>query len=293
MYDCFLDLEESTGPNKIHVWPVPYQGTVSFGAGTKNGPEALLRASYQTETFDPELGMDISDFCSFENLPFQRPNVAGPESLHQDMEKVLHGFDPGRDFFLTLGGEHSIALPLIRFYARAFPHLSVIQVDAHADLRPDFQGSPFSHACIMSRVKELGLKTVSLGIRSLDKDQAALLESSREHAMVLHPWNLPGPAQAAREVRSFLGSGPVYITFDADGLDPSIMPGTGTPEPGGLDYTWINDFWKHLWPGPKLLGMDFCELAPQPDSVLSESVGVRCILKILMSYFGTIGKMPS
>ncbi|EFI35067.1 agmatinase [Desulfonatronospira thiodismutans ASO3-1] len=288
MFDDFLDLEGSGGDNIVHVWPVPYQGTVSFDTGTKDGPEALFKASYQIEPYDPELDADISDYCSFKTLPFQRPVVSGPGQLQQEMDFFLEKFDPCRDFILTLGGEHSIAFPLIRFYSRAYPDLTVLQVDAHADLRSDFQGSPYSHACVMSRVRDLGLKTASLGIRSMDRDQAQIIKNSPCRIMAMHPWNLPSPAQAAEAVKDFIGSGPVYLTFDADGLDPSIMPGTGTPEPGGLEYTWINDFWKHFWPGPRLVGMDFCELAPRPGSVLSESVGVKCILRVLLSYFRTI-----
>ena len=288
MYSAFLDLEEMKGPHLVHVWPVPYQGTVSYGSGTKNGPEAILRASYQIETFDPQLSADISDLCSFVTLPFQRPNVAGPDRLHQEMDEALNEYDPAKDFFLTLGGEHSIALPLIRFYAAAYPDLTVIQIDAHADLRPEYQGSPFSHGCIMSRVGDLGLKTVALGTRSMDREQFEIINNSPDQIMNLYPWALPGPAEAAGKVRSFIGSGPVYITFDADGLDPSIMPGTGTPEPGGLDYNWLSEFWKNFWPGPGLVGMDFCELAPQAGNVVSESVGVKCILKILLSYFRTV-----
>ena len=285
MYNEFLDLEEPAGPNLVYVWPVPYQGTVSFAAGTKEAPAALLRASYEIETFDPELGVDISELCRFQTQPFQRPNVAGPEHLYRYMENTLTDFDPGRDFILTLGGEHSVALPLIRFYARMHPELTVLQVDAHADLRPSFQGSPYSHACIMSRVRDLGIRFVSLGVRSMDRDESQWIQNNPERVKALHPWDLPGPEQAAKLVREFIGQGPVYITFDADGLDPSIMPGTGTPEPGGLDYYWLGNFWKNLWPGPRLVGMDLCEVAPQPGSVLSESVGVKCILKVLMNYF--------
>ncbi|WP_291320939.1 agmatinase [Desulfonatronospira sp.] len=288
MYLDFLDLDDCGGPNPVHVWPVPYQGTVSFDTGTRNGPEALLKASYQIETYDAELDADISDYCCFKTLPFQRPNVSSPENLQKEMHAFLEGYDPSKDFILTLGGEHSIAFPPISFYAGYYPDLTVIQVDAHADLRNSFQGSSYSHACVMSRVKDLGLRTVSLGIRSMDREQAQIIKDGHDHIMVMHPWNLPSPARAAEMVKDFSGPGPVYITFDVDGMDPCVIPGTGTPEPGGLQYHWINDFWRHFWPGPRLVGMDFCELAPRPDSVLSESTGVKCILKILLSYFRTI-----
>ncbi|WP_028574595.1 agmatinase [Desulfonatronovibrio hydrogenovorans] len=289
MYNNFLDLESSEqGTFPVHVWPVPYQGTVSFGDGTKNGPEAILKASYQIEPYDPELDTDISRLCFFKTLPFHRVSAGGPGHLYQEMKDYLSNFDPGRDFFLTLGGEHSITYPLVDFYARKYPDLAVIQLDAHADLRPEFEGSPYSHACVMARIRDLGLKTVQMGIRSLDKGESLLISSSPEHILPLYPWDLPTPEQAASRVKKFIGTSPVYVSFDADGLDPSIMPGTGTPEPGGLSYGWVKDFWKALWPGPRLVGMDFCELSPLPGSVVSESVAVKSILKILATYFSRL-----
>ncbi len=288
MYNNFLDLEPGRpGLFPIHVWPVPYQGTVSYGDGTKNGPEAILKASYQIEPYDPELAADISELCSFKTLEHQRPIVSGPQHLYQQMRELLEEFDAAGDFFLTLGGEHSISLPLVEFYARKHPGLAVIQIDAHADLRQDFEGSPYSHACIMARIRDLGLKTVQIGIRSFTSIEADYIRNNPDHILPLYPWDLPTPQQAALMVREFTGKGPVYVSFDADGLDPSFIPGTGTPEPGGLSYTWIKDFWKSLWPGPKLVGMDFCELSPIPGSVVSESTAVKCILKVLTSYFST------
>ncbi len=289
MYNNFLDLDrEDKDLYPVHVWPVPYQSTVSFGDGTRDGPEAILKASYQIEPYDPELGADISDLCFFKTLPFQRPNVAGPGHLHEEMRQFLKDYDPGRDFFLTLGGEHSISFPLVDFYARQYPDLAVIQIDAHADLRQDYEGSPFSHACVMARIKDLGLKTVHMGIRSFSRQEADFIKNNPDHILSFYPWNLPSPRETAGRVRDFIGNRPIYLTFDADGLDPSLMPGTGTPEPGGLSYAWVKDLWRALWPGPRLVGMDFCELAPQPGSVVSESTAVKCIFKILITYFSRL-----
>lgn len=289
MYNNFLDLEtKQSGLHPIYVWPVPYQGTVSFGDGTKDGPEAILKASYQIEPYDEELNSDISKLCSFTTLPFQRPSSAGPAQLYKEMRAFIKGFHAEQDFFLTLGGEHSISFPLVEFYARKYPDLAVIQLDAHADLRSAYEGSPCSHACVMARIKDLGLKTVHIGIRSFSREEAKLIKKNPGHILPFYPWNLPSPGEAAQAVKNFIGNSPVYITFDADGLDPSIMPGTGTPEPGGLDYVWVKDFWKAMWPGPRLVGIDFCELAPQPASQVSESVAAKCILKILTTYFSRL-----
>jgi agmatinase len=286
MYNNFLDLEpDQNGLIPVYVWPVPYQATVSFGDGTKDGPEAILKASYQIEPYDAEIGVDISTLCSFRTLPFQRSNAAGPEYFYQEMQAFLSDYHPDRDFFLTLGGEHSVSFPVVDFYAAHFPDLAIIQIDAHADLRHSYEGSPYSHACVMARIKDLGLKTVHIGIRSFSRLEHDFIVKNSDHVLPFYAWDLPSPEQTAGRVRDFIGPRPVYISFDADGLDPSIMPGTGTPEPGGLSYSWVNDFWKALWPGPRLVGMDFCELAPQPGNLVSESTAVKCILKILATYF--------
>ena len=291
MYDNFLDLDiKRQDLPTVHVWPVPYQGTVSFGDGTKDGPEAIIKASYQIETHDSELMADISELCTFITLPFQRPNVSGPGHLYTEMQEFLKNFDAARDFFLTLGGEHSISFPLVDFYARQYPDLAIIQIDAHPDLRQDFEGSPYSHACVMARINDIGLKTVPIGLRSCSRKESVFINNNPELILPVYAWDLPSPLETADKVKNFIGNRPIYISFDADGLDPSIMPGTGTPEPGGLNYSWVKDFWKALWPGPRLIGMDFCELAPQPGSQVSESTAVKCILKILTTYFSRLNK---
>lgn len=285
MYTQYLDLETREGKGII-LWPVPYEGTASFAKGTANGPGAILRASYEIETWDQELGIDLADLANFQTLPFFRAPASGPEDMYQQMLSYLKSqISPQEDFLLTLGGEHSIALAPIELYQQYYPEMAVLHLDAHADFRESFQSSRYSHACVMSRVAELGLPIVSLGVRSLSKqEQQKIYAKKRSKFVTFFAWDLTDPEKIAAEVRDFLGQRPLYITFDADVLDPSIMPGTGTPEPGGLSFNWLNHFWFHLFPNLSLLGMDFCELSPLPAcGVVSESVAVRCINKILAS----------
>jgi agmatinase len=243
----------------------------------------MLRASYQIETYDHELGRDLADFVHFKTLPFFRPSAAGPGAVMDGMRRFLNSWDGKKDFFLTLGGEHSITPPMVEFYRRAWPDLVVIQIDAHADLREDYEDTPHSHASAMARVRELGVPLVQMGIRSLCREEAEYMKAQPAHElMTLFAWDLPGPSQAADSVSAFVGRRPLYITFDADGLDPSILPGTGTPEPGGIGFSWMQSFWRHFWQGQKLVGLDFCELAPAlGPGVVSESVAVKCIHRIL------------
>lgn len=291
MTPSYLDLESQKG-HPVSVWPVPYEGTVSFGQGTSRGPEAILGASAEIETWDQEMGVDLADLAHFFTLPWFGPPVSGPEDVLRDMEKELDTLCSRDTFVLTLGGEHSVALAPIRTYQRLFPDLTVVQIDAHADLRDSFQGSPYSHACVMARVRELGVPLVQIGIRSLCREESEGIATTPEQDLLsLFAHDLPSPEQAAAQVREFIGSRPVYISFDADGLDPSIMPGTGTPEPGGLSFSWLHRFWPLFFGRCTLVGMDFCELSPLPGGgVVSESVAVRCINRILTAYFS--GRSP-
>ena len=284
MYDSYLDLPQESG-KRVHVWPVPYEGTASFGRGTKDGPEAILRASYEIETWDQALGVDLQDLAHFRSMDFFRAPVSGPEDCFRGMLQTLkEQRDPARDFLLTLGGEHSVALAPIAFYAQQHPEMVVLQLDAHADLRDSFQSSRYSHACVMGRVRERKLPLLQLGIRSLSREESELIASSPpEELLCLFAWELEDPEDAARLVQEQVRGRPLYITFDADALDPSIMPATGTPEPGGILFDWLQAFWAQLFRGGStLLGMDFCELAPLPAAgVASESTAVKCINRIL------------
>ncbi|MFW6143101.1 MAG: agmatinase [Desulfovermiculus sp.] len=281
----YLDLDTRNG-QRIDVWPVPYEGTVSFGRGTSLGPEAILRASREIETWDQELGADLADLAHFCTWSWFQPPVSGPEDMVRHMAAELaKSCDPGT-FVLTLGGEHSVALAPIRHYQSLFSNLTVLQIDAHADLRDSFQGSPYSHASVMSRVRELGIPLVQIGIRSLSREESERIASEPEHELLtLFAHDLSSPEQTAARVREFIGQRPLYISFDADGMDPSIMPGTGTPEPGGLSFSWLHRFWPLFFGQCRLVGMDFCELSPLPGGgLVSESVAVRCLNRILTAF---------
>ncbi|MFP4391802.1 MAG: agmatinase [Desulfohalobiaceae bacterium] len=289
MFFNYLDLEPSQGPPEVYVLPVPYEATVSFLPGTSQGPEAILRASYEIETWDEQLGLDLADLANFRTLPFFRSRAAGPEQMLQALQDYLQKeLNPDQDFLLLLGGEHTLALAGAFFYQQAHPDLVVLQLDAHADLRSSYQGSPYSHASVMSRIMDLGLPLAQLGIRSLCQEESRCIQDAGpDELLTLFSWDLPEPETAADRLRSFVGSRPVYITFDTDVLDPSQMPGTGTPEPGGLDFAWLQRFWPRFLPGIKLVGMDFCELLPLAGAgVVSQSLAVRCINRILTVYWG-------
>ncbi len=289
MQNVFFDLGPEQGRN-IFVLPVPYEGTVSYGTGTRFGPEALFRASIQVESYDPELDLDLADLAYFTPLPVVHPPVSGPEGLHRIMRERLKEFDARRDFILTLGGEHSVPLPLFEFYHAAHPDLVILHIDAHADLRASYEDSPFSHACIMARARQMGIPLAQVGIRSLCREQRDFMRVQRPaELLTLFAWDLPAPVEAAERIRAFVGSRPLYLSFDVDGMDPSVIPGTGTPEPGGIAYVWMTRFWRELWKdgqGPRLVGMDMCELAPIHGSQVSETAAIKLIQRVLTAWLG-------
>lgn len=289
MHSEFFDLGTTKG-RAIFVLPVPYEGMVSYGTGTGLGPDALFAASVQIESLDPELDLDLADLAHFISLPPVLPAEDGPEALHRDMRGRLTEFNAAQDFILTLGGDHSVPLPLFEFYQKAHPNLVILHIDAHADLRDSYEDSPFSHACIMARARALGIPLAQIGIRSLCREQRDFMRAqSPAELLTLFAWNLPCPAEAAERIRLFVAGRPLYISFDVDGMDPSVIPGTGTPEPGGIPYPWMAAFWKELWKdglGPKLVGMDICELAPIAGSQVSESAAVKLLARTLTAWLG-------
>lgn len=244
----------------------------------------------QIESFDAELDLDLADLAHFTPLPVVHPPASGPDGLHQAMREHLKGLDATKDFVLTLGGEHSVPLPLFEFYRQAHPDLALLHIDAHADLRESYEDSPYSHACIMARARQLGIPLAQIGIRSLCREQRDYMRAQNpSELMTLFAWDLPTPGEAAERIRAFIGGRPLYISFDVDGMDPSVIPGTGTPEPGGIPYRWMTRFCKELWLdglGPKLVGMDMCELAPIHGSQASETAAVKLIQRILTAWLG-------
>lgn len=291
MHHEFFDLGPRQGRN-IFVLSAPFEGTVSFGAGARLGPEALFRASVQIESLDAELDLDLADLAHFTPLSALHLPVSGPEGVHQAMRDRLREFNAREDFILTLGGEHSVPLPLFEFYQAAHPDLTILHIDAHADLRPEYEGSPLSHACIMARARQMGIPLAQIGIRSICADQRDFMRAQApEDLLTLFAWDLPAPDEAARRVRAFIGARPLYISFDVDGMDPSVIPGTGTPEPGGIPYAWMTRFWTELWRdgrGPDLVGMDMCELAPIHGSQVSETAAVKLLQRIFTAWLGHI-----
>lgn len=272
---------------RFAVLPVPYDATTSYGVGARYGPEAILSASEQVEFFDEELGRECFD-QGIVTLSAVMPDARGPAETHEKLHRVCRDVMGDGKFLLTLGGEHGISSAPIRAALEAFGPLSVLQIDAHTDLRDQYQDSPYSHACVMRRAFELGAKLVAVGIRATSAEEQPFIAERRI------------PIFKARDLRGRQVDGwvsevvsrlehRVYLTVDIDGFDPAYAPGTGTPEPGGLDWYEVTALLRAVAKSREIIAADIVEVSPIPGQHVTEFLAARLAYKI-MSYVACLGK---
>jgi agmatinase len=263
--------------SRVVILPCPYEHTTSYGKGTAKGPAALLQASTQVELFDEELWAE-----SYRVGIHSAPAVAfaaktGEAAVHLVAEKVSKLYADGK-LPVVLGGEHTITSGCIMAARKVHPNLTVVQIDAHADLRDSYHNTQWSHACIMRRVVDMGIPSVGVGIRAICHEEAMLIREKKLLRILGHELDVAGKWID----RALAGiSGPVFLTYDVDGLDPSLLPATGTPVPGGLSWEQSNAFLRALFSRHTVVGMDFVELAPNPEWPSSDFVAAKLIYKCI------------
>ena len=252
------------GEARFHVIPVPYEATVSYAGGTAHGPEAILDASDQLELYDG------TSFPGEQGIFTQQPvDCSGtPEEVMNRVRlAVLAALDAGA-MPVVLGGEHSLTYGEMAALKERFGTFGVVQFDAHADLRDSYEGSRWSHASVMRRaVSDLELPLVQLGNRIFCKEE---LEARKKHGVVA--WDAPLRCRKGMPENILPDDFPehIFITFDVDGLDPSVMPETGTPVPGGLGWYQALELAEKVVAGRTLLGFDIVELAPREGHIVSD-----------------------
>jgi agmatinase len=261
------------------IFPVPLERTTSYEHGTRNGPAAILAASQNMELYDDELDCEIYKEARI-------ATVAPIDTAHGTLDEVIAEIFVAQSEFLehgklpvALGGEHSLTPPLVKAAAKKYRDLSVLQIDAHADLRDEYQGNPNSHACAMRRVVEI-CPAVQVGIRSLSVEEAKAIPRLKTKIYwareIVHA---PVEGWIARVLADL--SQHVYLTVDLDGLDPSIVPATGTPEPGGLNWYQVMSLIRAVTSHKKIVGMDVVELLPQPGDHASDFLAAKLVYKTL------------
>ena len=278
--DSFLGLPaEHTEFDKARVvlLPVPYEATVSWMSGTRNGPSAILEASHYIELYDHELDSEPYE-VGIDTLPELVLPDAGPDQALTVLREVMNALVDTGKFIVMVGGEHSLSSSPILAHADRLGdrRLSVLQLDAHTDLRTQYGGTPFSHASVMYRVHEQ-VDVVPVGIRSLTSEERALLRKNNIPVIFSH--ELVGDEWIGRAVDSL---GPdVYITFDVDYFDPALMPSTGTPEPGGGSWHPTLRLLERVFRERNVVGCDVVELAPISGLVAPNFVAAKLIYKMI------------
>jgi agmatinase len=270
---------------QVVILPIPYEQTTTYGTGTKEGPQAIIAASRHMELYDEEL-----DFAAFRfgihTLREIETVASGPQAMLERITEVTRDLLRHGKFVIGLGGEHTISFGLVRAFAERFPGLSVLQFDAHADLRDTYQGTPYNHASVLRRISEL-VPAVQVGIRSLSREEAEWVKSCGKK--LFYAAEVLGSPTIATAISEAL-TDDVYITICLDGLDPSIMPAVGTPEPGGLGWYDVLRIVRRVAETRHIVGFDVVELFPIPGNFAPDFLAAKLVYKVL-GYRYKFGKL--
>jgi agmatinase len=242
--------------SRVAVLPVPYDSTTEWHSGTRNGPRSIIEASFYLEWFDIELGRELYNM-GISTLPNLEPVMDSPEAMAGRVYSAVESLLDEGKFIVMLGGEHSISYGSIKAYSRKFPDFSVLQLDAHTDLRDQYLGTKFGHGCVMRRVLEV-CPVTQVGIRSMSIEEHEFIKANNMAPFFLDQAREGLPQS---DIIDSLSEN-VYITLDLDVLDPSIMSAVGTPEPGGMGWSSTLALLKEVAAKRKVVGFDLVELCP-------------------------------
>ncbi|MEM0159286.1 MAG: agmatinase [Candidatus Micrarchaeaceae archaeon] len=245
---------------KVVVLPVPYDSTLTYKTGSREGPRAIIEASRNIELYSYELGRSLENLGIY-TLDELAPDLSSPEKMVASISREVGIIIDDKKIPLLLGGEHTITIGAVRAFKERNTEMSVIQFDAHTDSRDEIYGSKYTHATVMARVKELYSSPVQVGIRSIDEESAERIDKERViFADEVHSTSAEGIAE---KIIGMTNEN-VYLSIDLDVLDPSEMPSVGTPEPDGLSFRELLGIIKHIGKSKKLMGFDVVELSPIP-----------------------------
>jgi agmatinase len=264
------------GNSEIVIMPVPFDKTSTWIRGAERGPDAIISASENMELYDIETGTEVyrKGIHTLRNVTAPDPTGMIRKSYATAKRLLLDD-----KFVVTLGGEHTVSLGPIRAHIEFYDDISILHLDAHSDMRSSYEGRKYSHACVMARVRELTDATVSVGIRSMDSSELSGIDSKR----VFYASGIRGKKGWAGRVLSMLSRN-VYVTIDLDVLDPSVMPSTGTPEPGGLDWYQLVGLLEMVAKKRRVVGFDVVELCPS-ESRAPDFLAAKLTYKFLSLIF--------
>ncbi len=271
--------EEYSSPDKsqVAIIPVAYDGTSTWCKGADEGPAALIEASANMELYDIETDSEV-----FKRGIFTEDEIGGDISVREMTEAVtstVRYYLEGGKFAVVIGGEHSVSVGTIRAHAERYKNLTILQLDAHSDLREEYNGSKYNHACVMARAREV-CPIVQVGVRSMDSSEKGAMDRSN----VFFARDIYDNRDWIKKAVSKLGRD-VYITIDLDVFDPSIMPSTGTPEPGGLGWYDVLAFLKAVCGKKNVVGFDVVELCPDSGNKAPDFLAAKLVYKLLSYKF--------
>ena len=262
---------------RVVVQPIPFDGTSTWGKGADKGPEALLEASENMELYDIETDTEPYTIGIATTDPV--PCAGSVDQMVEASQEATRKHIKEGKFVVSIGGEHSVSIGPIRAHAAHYPSLSVLQLDAHTDLRQSYEGSAYNHACVMARAREV-CPIVQVGIRSMDSSELIGLE--RERVFWAH--DIVGNSGWEQRAIDLL-SPQVYITIDLDAFDPAILPSTGTPEPGGLEWYPTLRFLRQVFAMREVVGFDIVELCPTGNYKPSAFLAAKLLYRLLSFRF--------
>ncbi|HNQ13271.1 MAG TPA: agmatinase [Bacteroidia bacterium] len=279
----FLAISEpelcSLEQSRFVIQQVPYEYTSSYHSGSALGPQAIVDASHYVEFYDEVLDKETYKSCGICTLaPIEfgdRVDAAAIDLIEEHTVQLLNL----NKTVVSFGAEHTVTLGFVKAYQKKFPDLCVLQIDAHSDLRLEYHGNPYSHASVMARVHDLNIPITQVGIRAQCKQESDLIQSSdRIHTFYAH--EVVGKENWIEKVVNTLGDN-VYITIDADGFDPSVVPNVGTAEPGGLSWYEVVDLMEAVCQKRNVIGFDIVEVAPIKENTLSEFTLAKLAYRIM------------
>jgi len=261
---------------KVVILPVPYDSTTTWQSGTREGPRAIIDASQYLEFYDIELDRDIYE-VGIHTLPAVQPSMNSPENMIDRLYRIASELAKKEKFLVMFGGEHSLSLGMVQALRENFNDLCVLQLDAHADLRDEYLGTKYSHACVMRRIFEL-CNIVQVGIRSLSREEKQFLAQNN-----LNPFYISTPSSVITSMERIIASlsDNVYVSIDMDVFDPSVMPAVGTPVPGGMQWHEVLNLLRSVTLHKRVIGFDLVELCPKNNTDACAFLAAKLAYKLI------------
>lgn len=280
LYGDFEEKYTNYETAEIAILPVPYDGTSTWIKGADKGPQALLEASFNLEFYDIETDSEVFK-KGIATLDAVTEN-SSPEAMADEVERRMNTILDDKKFPVLLGGEHSVSVGAFRAVAKHYDNFSILQLDAHSDMRDEYEGSPYNHACVMARGKDITSSIVQVGIRSSAIEEKHNIDPER--IFYAHEIKEVGDTTWMYEISQKLLDN-VYVTIDLDVLDPAYMPSTGTPEPDGLSYRDVMTLLKLINERHNIIGLDVVELCPNASNKAPDFLAAKLIYQFLSCRF--------